>query len=74
MFEIILSCFAGSFLSYLFVFELGALAQRTLNGEKIEKLEKQIKDLTKIERKLDSLHKDIEYIRNNHQPTHNIRF
>lgn len=74
MFEFILSCFAGSFLSYLFVFELGALVQRTLTGEKVDKLEKQVKDLTKIERKLDSIHKDIESIRNNHQPTHNIRF
>ena len=74
MFEFILSWFGGSFLSYLFVFELGALAQRTLNGEKIEELEKQVKDLTKIERKLDSMHKDIESIRNNHQLTHNIRF
>jgi hypothetical protein len=74
MFEIIISFFGGSFLSYLFVFELGALAQRALNNEKIDKLEKQSKDLAKIERKLDSMHKDIASIRNNHQPTHNIHF
>jgi hypothetical protein len=74
MFEIILSFFGGSILSYLFVFDVGAIAQKIIDNEKINKLEKQIKDLTKIERKLDSIHKDIASIRNNYQPTHNIHF